>query len=204
MTTYQHLLSGTVAGHTYEMSIHTDNSSGTLPGAHAAWVSAVNTLWDGSAPPPTSFGALVPAEAVPEIATTYSIEDGSTRKVAVERSGVTFSGSATGERLPPFTCAVLNLRGFEIGRHNLGKVYQPPMTITHLSSSGIDATAVGRMLDNWQLALQSLAAAFYTPVIFNVGLIGITQIATIDMRDKWAVQRRRQGSLASTSTSRTL
>lgn len=194
MGVYQHFLSGLVSGHRYYMTIHTRLDTGNIEDAHSAFEAFCTDVWDGPTPTTTGIGTLVRPEAQPDTAITYSLQDGSNRKLFKKATSVSLTGLASGSRLPPRTCAVVNLRGPGAARREIGRVFQPPMDTTSLSTGLVTAAAVTRILGAWQYALEQLAATTYQPIIWHRDLLGSSDVVSVDMTNLWYTQRRRTKS----------
>ena len=204
MGVYQHFLSGVVSNHRYYMSLHTRNDAGNIEDAHSAFTSFCTDVWNGATPPSTGLSSLVRPEAEPDTVVTYSLQDGSNRKLFKKQNSVSLIGLASGSRMPPRVCAVVNLRSPAIGRRETGRVFQPPMDTTALSVGLLTASAVARIIDAWTYALDRLVTSTYQPVIWHRDLLGSSDVVSIDMTNLWYTQRRRTKAMAFTRTTAAL
>lgn len=200
MTVYQHLISGLTSSHRYYMSLHTSNDAGTLPGAHAAFLSFTTNLWNGPTPPSTAMSTLIRPDAQPDTAITYTLNDSTGAKEARTQTALSLVGTGASERLPPRVCAVVNLRTGEIGRTQVGRVYQFPMTTASMSIGTVTAATITKVLAGWQFALDQIALTGYQPVVYHRKTRGTSDVTSIDMTNRWSTQRRRNKQIGFTRT----
>jgi hypothetical protein len=186
------------------MTIHTTLDAGNIEDAQSAFAAFCTDVWNGPTTPSTGIGSLVRPEAEPDTAITYSLQPGSNRKEFKKATTLSLIGLASGSRLPPRTCAVVNLRGPGAARREIGRVYQPPMDTTSLSLGLVTAAAVTRIINAWQYALDNLATTTYQPVIWHRDQLGTSDVVSIDMTNLWYTQRRRTKQMAATRTTAAL
>lgn len=152
-------------GHTdhgnWMMSIRTFNPTGTNPDANAAFITALQALFDGSGPGVTGIGDRVSTAVGIDEAVTYTFNPALGRKVARTRTPVGINGIATQPTGIAQASIVVYLT--TVGRTDGGKVrlWLPPFTNDTVEGGQPAGLTLDHVSDGVLTMLRSLQSAGY-------------------------------------------
>lgn len=116
--------------------------------------------------------------------------------VAQTRNSVTIKGTGSGNALDPRTAVVIGLRTAIPTRAGRGRMYWPAPDDSHLTTTGLLASADADTLADGMAGELSTLAGTATPVIFHRALGTFTAITSVTVGQVLGTQRRRTNKVA--------
>jgi len=169
----------------------------------ASWTTAWDLFWNGTGSS-DDFKSL--AKTTVTTIELTSTEIGPDNKNVTQAIGtVALAGTATDDSMPQETCPVISLRTANASKAGRGRCYLPPLTEASNAGSGVMVTGSQTQLaDAAQNMIQSLNGANMSVVVFHRTTQTFDAVTACDVANLFRVQRRRQKSVITARTRRTV
>ena len=171
------------AGDIWVTTLHMSSSS-TLAEVHSAFGTFVGTFG-------ADLGAMWSTEQqISEYITDELTADGK-HAAAQQRTSVSIKGTGSGNALDPRTSVVMGLRTALPQRSGRGRMYWPAPDDSHLTTTGLLATADALSLAGDMAGALATLAGTATPVIYHRATNTFTAITEVTVGQVLGTQRRR-------------
>lgn len=190
MPIFRHRITGPgPAGDIWTTGLYS-NGSASISTAHTAWTTFCDSFFVGT------MEALWSTEVQATELITDELDASGRHNVAQERSSVTYKGTGSGNALSQRTAVVCGLRTALPTRAGRGRMYVPAPDDTHLTTTGLLATAdASTIASGLGTALNTMSGTVQV-VIFHRASGDTTPVTSVTVGQVLGTQRRRTNKVS--------
>jgi hypothetical protein len=196
MTIYRATAQGiSPGGDEFQFGLHLAKAGGTVADALGAFTQFATDLWDGNGGTVVGLTTYYGTSTQLQNLVVTSLDPVTGKNVAQASGAVSFSGTGSGQELPPNTAVCVSTRTGIPTRSGRGRFFLPGPLVSVMLAGSFETSMVADFVAAAAFALTGLVTSTYVPVIFHRTTLTSTPIVSVDVGSVPDVQNRRRNKI---------